>query len=210
MQHIFPPHPALECKQPQNQQRHCPDSIIAQRSKRQPTQHRIRNQRHRQATHIPAQTAREQRRPHGGCAGHRPALQTWCTGKDSNLRTSLGGTDLQSVGFNHSPTCAQNLRAIQPRSPASAGRRGVIHALTSCPPDSQAMFFGRKLRSKFSQSSVSQCRETKNLTYGLPRRDHCTREKVPNGVRWKNLLRHHLQSPILPETVSDSGAGEGI
>src|SRR6204780_4686101 len=30
----------------------------------------------------------------------------WCTGKDSNLRTSLGGTDLQSVGFNHSPTCA--------------------------------------------------------------------------------------------------------
>src|SRR5271169_465781 len=31
----------------------------------------------------------------------------WCTGKDSNLRTSLGGTDLQSVGFNHSPTCAK-------------------------------------------------------------------------------------------------------
>src|SRR5579863_2949264 len=33
---------------------------------------------------------------------------SWCTGKDSNLRTSLGGTDLQSVGFNHSPTCAEN------------------------------------------------------------------------------------------------------
>src|SRR5580698_3256249 len=32
---------------------------------------------------------------------------SWCTGKDSNLRTSLGGTDLQSVGFNHSPTCAE-------------------------------------------------------------------------------------------------------
>src|ERR1700719_4597052 len=31
----------------------------------------------------------------------------WCTGEDSNLRTSLGGTDLQSVGFNHSPTCAK-------------------------------------------------------------------------------------------------------
>src|ERR1700757_4496820 len=31
----------------------------------------------------------------------------WCTGEDSNLRTSLGGTDLQSVGFNHSPTCAE-------------------------------------------------------------------------------------------------------
>src|SRR2546430_9272818 len=36
----------------------------------------------------------------------------WCTGKDSNLRTSLGGTDLQSVGFNHSPTCASQLLAV--------------------------------------------------------------------------------------------------
>ncbi len=47
----------------------------------------------------------------------RPSLmrneshQSWCTGKDSNLRTSQGGTDLQSVGFNHSPTCA-NFRAF--------------------------------------------------------------------------------------------------
>ena len=31
----------------------------------------------------------------------------WCTGKDSNLRTSQGGADLQSAGFNHSPTCAE-------------------------------------------------------------------------------------------------------
>src|SRR5580692_813131 len=29
----------------------------------------------------------------------------WWTGKDSNLRNSQGVTDLQSVGFNHSPTC---------------------------------------------------------------------------------------------------------
>src|SRR2546425_8779405 len=31
----------------------------------------------------------------------------WCTGEDSNLRTSQGGADLQSAGFNHSPTCAE-------------------------------------------------------------------------------------------------------
>src|ERR1700678_346240 len=37
----------------------------------------------------------------------RRFTESWCTGKDSNLRTSLGGTDLQSVGFNHSPTCAK-------------------------------------------------------------------------------------------------------
>ena len=39
---------------------------------------------------------------------------TWCTGEDSNLRTSLGGTDLQSVGFNHSPTCANPETPFQP------------------------------------------------------------------------------------------------
>jgi hypothetical protein len=44
----------------------------------------------------------------------------WCTGKDSNLRTSLGGTDLQSVGFNHSPTCA-TLPGMQPSQPHPAG-----------------------------------------------------------------------------------------
>src|SRR2546425_5532478 len=31
----------------------------------------------------------------------------WCTGEDWNLRTSQGGADLQSAGFNHSPTCAE-------------------------------------------------------------------------------------------------------
>ena len=34
-------------------------------------------------------------------------IADWWTGKDSNLRTSQGGTDLQSVGFNHSPTCPE-------------------------------------------------------------------------------------------------------
>jgi len=42
---------------------------------------------------------------------------------------------------------------------------------------------------------VSQSRETKNRAYGLPREDHYTPEYVPNGVRWKNLLRRHLPSP---------------
>jgi hypothetical protein len=40
----------------------------------------------------------------------------WCTGKDSNLRTSLGGTDLQSVGFNHSPTCANSSVSVEQRA----------------------------------------------------------------------------------------------
>jgi hypothetical protein len=44
------------------------------------------------------------------------SAQLWCTGKDSNLRTSLGGTDLQSVGFNHSPTCAETIGRCSRRS----------------------------------------------------------------------------------------------
>ena len=34
--------------------------------------------------------------------------QKWWTGKDSNLRTPQGRTDLQSVGFNRSPTCPKD------------------------------------------------------------------------------------------------------
>jgi hypothetical protein len=41
----------------------------------------------------------------------------------------------------------------------------------------------------------SQIRETKNRAYGLPREDHYTPDNVPNGVRWKNLLRRRLPNP---------------
>jgi hypothetical protein len=51
--------------------------------------------------------------------GFTPAGRlNWCTGKDSNLRTSLGGTDLQSVGFNHSPTCAKTFGRCGRRAPS--------------------------------------------------------------------------------------------
>src|SRR6266849_3017386 len=32
---------------------------------------------------------------------------TWCTGEDSNLRSSQGAADLQSAAINHSATCAE-------------------------------------------------------------------------------------------------------
>src|SRR5712692_10883008 len=34
---------------------------------------------------------------------------TWCTGEDSNLRSSQGAADLQSAAINHSATCAECL-----------------------------------------------------------------------------------------------------
>ncbi|MGA8271270.1 MAG: hypothetical protein WB919_06890, partial [Candidatus Sulfotelmatobacter sp.] len=67
-------------------------------------------------------------------------------------------------------------------------------------------------------SQFSQSRETKNRAYGLLREDHYTPDNVPNGVRWKNLLRRHVLSPAVcrnyvPEIrfqTSYTGAGEGI
>jgi hypothetical protein len=108
-------------------------------------------------------------------------LKYWCTGKDSNLRTSLGGTDLQSVGFNHSPTCAK-----------LPGEAVAAHH----PPSDQATHtnFCRRLPDFAKQ--ISQIRETKNRAIGLPREDHYKPDKVPNGVRWKNLLRRHLPRPL--------------
>ena len=50
-------------------------------------------------------------------------------------------------------------------------------------------------QTKVSQTRVSQTRETKNRANGLSREDHYKPDKVPNGVRWKNLLRRHLPSP---------------
>ena len=54
----------------------------------------------------------------------------WCTGKDSNLRTSLGGTDLQSVGFNHSPTCAKILGRCGCRSIRQTTKRSTSYNFT--------------------------------------------------------------------------------
>src|ERR1700684_1443082 len=60
----------------------------------------------------------------------RESKSKWCTGKDSNLRTSLGGTDLQSVGFNHSPTCAKlsGDAAVAPSADHSRKAAGKHHA----------------------------------------------------------------------------------
>jgi hypothetical protein len=68
-------------------------------------------------------------------------------------------------------------------------------------------------------NQTSQPRETKNRAYGLPREDHYTPDNVPNGVRWKNLLRRHLPSTAAHRNLASgisfldcriTGAGEGI
>ena len=112
----------------------------------------------------------------------------WCTGKDSNLRTSLGGTDLQSVGFNHSPTCAQT--AGRSRRRASSSRQSRESADRSSTPlllvdqtDSRKPDFANQ----GNQESRLRITARRSLHAG----------SVPNEVRWKNLLRH-LEFRCLP------------
>src|SRR5215470_4123623 len=89
--------------------------------------------------------------------------ESWCTGKDSNLRTSLGGTDLQSVGFNHSPTCAKppTLRFLTESTcfQRQGNTRGV---------NLQASLTSQKNRNRAN-----------TLAHG----NHYTSEKFLNGVR---------------------------
>ena len=74
----------------------------------------------------------------------RKPPQSWCTGKDSNLRTSLGGTDLQSVGFNHSPTCANSAVSVEQRALSNPGSLvahcSQLEALSDTPQPSFAVF----------------------------------------------------------------------
>jgi hypothetical protein len=45
-----------------------------------------------------------------------PKPQQWCTGEDSNLRSSQGAADLQSAAINHSATCAKLCRTLRVQS----------------------------------------------------------------------------------------------
>ena len=106
--------------------------------------------------------------------------KSWCTGEDSNLRTSLGGTDLQSVGFNHSPTCAELLRR--------RGRRGPHAAKRSQAASAPGNWLGRQLQNP--QSNPTRPRPLFAIpgSQGPPKktpRRPLYAGKVPNGVRWK-------------------------
>jgi hypothetical protein len=129
------------------------------------------------------------------------ASNSWCTGKDSNLRTSLGGTDLQSVGFNHSPTCAK-----MPSLPALITQVSVADLLRG----------GPTLQAGGCPIEKQSARENP-----LARKHHTWKNSLWSAVG-KNLLRRRAaQSPIfrnrldsnarsIDHAQSNAGAGEGI
>ena len=63
--------------------------------------------------------------PGTSASRHRTRVNCWCTGEDSNLRSSQGAADLQSAAINHSATCArfhsnssQRCARVRPRNAA--------------------------------------------------------------------------------------------
>ena len=168
----------LHCEQHENRQRHRSNPHVADRQPRKDSKNGVGDQSCRKAIHI----------------------QLWCTGEDSNLRTSLGGTDLQSVGFNHSPTCAKTL-----------GRCGIALRPADCvsrQPD------------RPNQSADSR---SKNYSFTLAKQgnqgraqdnceDHCTPGiKLRMECVGKTCRAATADPPAgITGKISFPGAGEGI
>jgi hypothetical protein len=62
-----------------------------------------------------------------------PTSKSWCTGEDSNLRSSQGAADLQSAAINHSATCAHStehsLSSKHAREPDCRGPESPVPAV---------------------------------------------------------------------------------
>src|SRR5258708_19432879 len=89
-------------------------------------------------------------------------MNHWCTGKDSNLRTSLGGTDLQSVGFNHSPTCAETIGRCSRRAPSGSHLHAERRRHTGQPTEQNAAQSHLHFR---KQSSAKQGNQESRTQY---------------------------------------------
>ena len=89
-------------KQSQNDQHDHPDPV---------RRHRKPGQRHQPYQHR-GRYPRLGSRAHRARPSHPDCHNLWCTGEDSNLRSSQGAADLQSAAINRSATCAQSLRSI--------------------------------------------------------------------------------------------------
>jgi hypothetical protein len=227
MQHLIPPQNRFHREQRQNRQRSGPKLRVRNRGPRQHSQQDVTGQRDGQAIHF-KQILRKNRSGFrhqalrfrsGAAASLTLSLRLlttkrpiWCTGKDSNLRTSLGGTDLQSVGFNHSPTCANSRAMRLPRS-TPANRTGPGASKSAGQTTKTANMTKRSTAQKFNFRQTGKPRLAlfavqiiavfKTLPI-KPRRQICTRRslhagKVPNGVC--------LGKPVAPANCPPPPAG---
>jgi hypothetical protein len=181
MQHIIAAQHRLHCEQRQDHQRSRPNLRVGNRGPSQRSQHYVTDQRNGQATHV----------------------NQWCTGKDSNLRTSLGGTDLQSVGFNHSPTCAKILGRCGCRTPS--GRPPYRAAGKHSGQNPQTKRSTRHFI--FATQGNQDSSQTRRGDRRISDLDHCTPEKY----EWSALEKPVAPLPNPPSAGNTfPGAGEGI
>src|SRR5258707_3662392 len=102
MHHVLAPQPSLERKHRQNRQGGETDSRIAQGCPRQRAQHHEGSQRNVETIHS----------------------SLWCTGKDSNLRTSEEGQIYSLLALTTHPP-VQNCRTVRPLLPTSLPTSGI-------------------------------------------------------------------------------------
>ena len=99
-------------------------------------------------------------------------------GKDSNLRTSLGGTDLQSVGFNHSPTCAKipgRCGRYAPSSRPSCRDAGTAHGK---PADQSILLSQHRETKARAQDTAKITTRRKTSEWSVFRKTCCARYRV--------------------------------
>jgi hypothetical protein len=94
----------------------------------------------------------------------------WCTGKDSNLRTSQGGADLQSAGFNHSPTCALAVsveqRALSNHLPLA--HSSLLEALSDTPQQSLRLHLATWGSESAREKLPALTTHLEKFPYGVP------------------------------------------
>src|SRR5712692_4096622 len=100
---------------------------------------------------------------------------TWCTGEDSNLRSSQGAADLQSAAINHSATCAE-MPILRTLHSSGNFRRGL---------------------STRAENTCRLNKDRKSPEYACARKPlHVG--KIPNGVRWKICYAAATPVPLTP------------
>ena len=103
-----------------HRQRHCagrPHCRIIQRPPCRNSQHNEQNHGEKETAHVRSLLIVA-----------KPKPQQWCTGEDSNLRSSQGAADLQSAAINHSATCAKLCRTLRVQSLRPNNKNSQAHS----------------------------------------------------------------------------------
>ncbi len=130
-------------------------------------------------------------------------VKTWCTGEDSNLRSSQGAADLQSAAINHSATCARFDRASCSQDVPESQNLG---------PESPASSCQRTLRTQRHRFAVPAKLHNSRATI-LPRAICVSGSCCWNQFFSRRAARLVWLAPATPQRRAqghNSGAGEGI